>query len=528
MMSPEDLANSAKKINKLYDKLTYYDLYGSSMFVYFSVTFIVIMVVMYCKAMTNSQEIKDDWNNRRCDPSVIPFAGYINPPEGTSAADFTSDNFSYCVQNIISDGSEEALQPLNSITASITDLYMSLADAIDAIRGALAKLRQRFADIVEKIMGKVLNVITPIQVMFIAFSDIMQKTQATLATALYTILGIYYTLQASMGAAIEGIVKILIVMVGVIAALWIMPFTMPAAAISTAIFLTISIPVAIITAIVSKSLHISSSAVPGLCFDKNTELKMNDGARINISDVKIGDVLENNCIVTGVMQLSRSKETMYELNGVIVSGSHVVKFANNWIKVHEHPYAKFVDEYCEPILYCLNTITKTIAIKGMTFTDWDELYGKSLVTMLKTVKGDFNKIDGGISHGARIELDDGTFVPIERVGLNMVLKNGPIVIGIVKVASTNRRTNYCLGDSIAFTGSNVNVLKNNQSHDELIKKTKNNSSKEEMSSRTLSHTLFHLITDTGEFNVEGILVYDYNSLVDKYSGTFGRNFQIIE
>jgi len=365
-------------------------------------------------------------------------------------------------------------------------------------------------------------------VMFIAFSDIMQKTNAVLASALYTILGLYYTLQSAMGAAIEGIIKILIVMVGVIAALWIMPFTMPAAAFSTGMFLLIAIPVSILTAILSKSLHISSKTVPGLCFDKNTELKMNDGLRVKICDIKIGDVMENNCVVTGVMQLSRSTETVYDLNGVIVSGSHVVKFANNWIKVRDHPYAKIVDNYCEPILYCLNTITKTIIIKGMTFTDWDELYGKSLVAMLKVVKCDFNKIDGGFTKDSQIELNDGSTISIEQVAPQMVLKNGTIVMGIVKTSPRVPRFDYCLGDSFAFTGVNINVL--NDDNRIIIKKKSNlkNILKEETLSQTLSQTLYHLITDTGIFYAGGVIVYDYNSLIDKYSETSGSKFQIMK
>lgn len=523
MSQKNPLKYSAGKINKLYDKLTYYDLYGSSMFVFFIVTLIVIMTILYCKAMNNSQEIKDDWNNQRCDPSVIPFAGFINAPDGTSATEFTSENFSHCVENVMNDSSKELLQPLNSVTEMITDLYTTLQDAINAIRGALAKLRQRIADIVVQIMGKVLNVMTPIQVMFIAFSDIMQKTQAVMATALYTILGIYYSLQAGMGAAVEGIIKILIVMVGVIAALWVIPFTMPVAAISTAIFLTISIPTAIITSIVSKSLHIKSSGIPGLCFDEDTEIKKRDGTMTKIKDVCVGDVLENDSTVTGTMCLSRCTErcteSMYNLNGIIVSGSHVVKFCERWIKVCDHPYADLLLEYDDPYLYCMNTSEKTITIDGTTFTDWDEIYGESLRTLA------FEKIDGGLMGETLIELSDGTDAQLKNIVPATMLKSGDVVLGTVEVrlSSKNRVFNYCLGDSVVFVGANINVLKDNGG--KIIKK---NRFKNKFKTRVKEETVYHLITDTGVFNVMGIKVYDYNSLVDKYSKQMKGKFQIMK
>ena len=529
-MSGVDLTSSSKIINKMYDNLTYYDLYGSSMFVFFIVTLIVVMTVLYCKAMHDSQEIKDDWNNRRCDPSVIPFAGMINAPEGTTATDFTSENFSHCVQNIIKDSSVEALQPLTTVTDMIADLFITLQNAVNAIREALSKLRQRFADIVAQIMGKILNIMTPIQVMFITFSDIMQKTQAVMAAALYTILGIYYALQAGTGAAVEGIIKILLIMVGIIAALWIMPFTMPAAAISTAIFLTISIPTAIITAIVSKALKIQSSGVPGLCFDEGTMIKMCDGTYVKIRDVQLGDVLENNNTVTGTMRLltrrdngiNLNNETMYNLDGVVVSGSHVVKFAGNWIKVSEHPCAELVKEYSKPFLHCMNTSDKTIVIEGTTFTDWDELYGESLDQMLNMVKHVFEKIDGGFTEDTRIELKEGHRCLIKDVNPGDILKDGETVLGTVKVhlSSKNRLLNYCLGDSVIFTGTNINILEDNFY---TIKK-KNSYFKSSLK----EETMYHLITDTGEFSIMGVRVYDYNSLVDKYLKNGDSKYKIMK
>lgn len=522
-MSSKDLTNSSKIINKLYDGLTYYDLYGSSMFVFFAVTLIVIMTILYCKAMRDSQEIKDDWNNRRCDPSVIPFAGLINAPEGTTSTDFTSENFSYCVQNVVKDSSEEALQPLNAVTDMIADLFISLQNAVNSLRDALSKLRQRFADIVMQIMGKILNVVTPIQVMFIAFSDIMQKTQAILASALYTVLGIYYALQAGTGAAVEGIIKILIIMVGVIAALWIMPFTMPAAAISTGIFLTISIPVAIITAIVSKALKIKSSGVPGLCFDENTMIKMANGTQVKIREIQLGDVLENNNTVTGTMRLltSGNRENMYNLNDTVVSGSHVVKFAGNWIRVSEHPYAELISEYNNPFLYCINTSSKIIVINGTVFTDWDEVYGESLETMVNMVKSVFEKIDGGFSADTRIELCEGHRCLMKDVNPGDILKDGSVVLGIVKVrlSTKNRILKYYLGDSVIFTGTNINILKDNIYT--IVKKNLN-------SGLTKEEILYHLITDTGEFAVSDVRVYDYNSLLDKYLKNGESKYQIMK
>ena len=290
---------------------------------------------------------------------------------------------------------------------------------------------------------------------------------------------------------------------------------MPVAAISSAIFLTISIPTAIITSIVSKSLHIKSSGIPGLCFDEGTEIKKRDGSIAKIKDVCVGDVLENDVTVTGTMCLSRCTESVYNLNGIIVSGSHVVKFCERWIKVCDHPYADLLPEYDDQYLYCMNTSEKTITIDETTFTDWDEIYGESLRTLA------FEKIDGGLMGETLIELSDGTDAQLKNIVPATVLKSGDVVLGTVEVrlSSKNRVFNYCLGDSVVFVGANINVLKDNGG--KIIKKNR-------FETRVKEETVYHLITDTGVFNVMGIKVYDYNSLVDKYSKQMKGKFQIMK
>jgi hypothetical protein len=82
-----------------------------------------------------------------------------------------------------------------------------------------------------------------------------------------------------MGAIAQLIVTILIALAVMIAALWIVPFTWGAAAANTAIFLAISIPMALILTFMTKVLKVQSNLkIPKIkCFDKDTLLKMTIG-----------------------------------------------------------------------------------------------------------------------------------------------------------------------------------------------------------------------------------------------------------
>ena len=538
-----NLLNSSRVVNELYDGLTYFDLYGSSVFVFFLLSFIVFFVCSYCYVMINIQPIKDDWVNQRCNPKVIPFAGLINKPDdGTSVSDFTSENFNYCIQNILTDVTGYAVQPITGMTDALTSLYSDLADSVDSIRKMLSNLRTQIGNIAKQIMGKILNVLSPLQIMFLAFVDSMKKTQAILVSGLYTSLGTYYILQSLSGAIVEFIVKILIILGALIAGLWMLPVTWGAAAVSTSIYLAISIPTAIIVATLSEVLHVHSSAIPKLkCFDETTQLTMNDGSRKTIKDACVGDILENNNKITAKIQVCSNGSTMYNLNGVIVSDSHMVKHAEKWMRVSEHPLASIVPNYEKPYLYCLNTSTKEIIINNTIFTDWDELYEGTLQTILNlkindksnpSADDDTNKINntirtpenihahlcGGFSELSAIKLQNNTCVPISKILPGDVLNGGDIVYGIVEMdGSTFSDTNvYNLGDSFSACGK-INLAKHLKSTN-LLKIAQFNSILNISKKRntTASKKVFHLLTDSGVFNVGSFAVNDYNFSIDTF------------
>lgn len=540
-------SNATQKLNKIYDELTYFDHYGSSIIGFIAVTALTSLAISYYYMKRHSQDILDDWVNQRCNPNVIPFAGYINAPDGTSASKYTSDNLTYCVKEIIHDASEAALSPINALIEQVADFFTDIMNSVDGVRGMIARIRKSIADIFAKLMGKIMNFVTPLQMMLLTFKDIMGKAQGAMAATLYFILGVYNTIQAAMGAGIEATVKILVIMVGVIAALSVLPFTMPAAAVSTVIFLAISIPLAIITSIVSKALHIKSSAIPGLCFDKNTQIKMKTPSDTYkpIRDIVVGDVLDSGSVVTGVMQLmKREEDDIYNLKGVTVSGSHLVKndcvrlgdcvrlTSGGYIKVQDHFEAVRLENYTEPVLYCLNTSDKRICINDMVFTDWDELYDISLELMKHATGHRLERTDGGFVEHTKIEIkwfsecgrkgitsskdttsnkDEKTVkISIKDVALGDVLKNGEVVLGTVKVGKydTNMVVDYCLGGHNMFTGANIKLPKTNYDH--------GLSPRPPSTWVTETTPLYHLITDKGVFTVNDIVVRDYNSLMDVF------------
>ena len=373
-----------QNIMKMYEKLNYFDQYGGSVILFIIITIILILIISYCLIMVNAQPIIDDWPNQRCKPNIIPFAGFITHPEGISASDYTSQNFTYCTQNILSSVTGLAVEPLTFVTNTLNKMAEMIKNDIQSVRAMFDKVRTMFQQVTQEIMGRIINFTIPLQQIVISFKDLLSKIQGTMTAGLFTLLGSYYTLKSLMGAIAQFIITILIALAVMIAVFWIVPFTWGAAIANTVIFIAIAIPMAIILAFMIDVLHVKTSlGIPKVkCFDKDTEIIMNDGSIKKISEIKVGDILLENNEVTACIKVETKGSSVYYLDDITVSDSHIVKYLGKWIPVSKHPDAIKYLTYTEPYLYCLNTSKKIIKINGTIFTDWDEIYDNDICEIM--------------------------------------------------------------------------------------------------------------------------------------------------
>jgi len=442
----QGITNSLNKtidiINKVYDNLNYYDLYGNSILIFIILTIIVFLIVSYCYVMQYKETIADDWINQRCNPKVIPFAGFINKPEDKTIINYTGENFNYCVQNILVGIMGTMTQPFSYLISYLVVIFKSLGNSINIIRQVIHNIRENIRIFVENILHRILNMLIPFQQMIIALKDSLLKSQGALVAGLYTTLGSYYTLKSLMGAILELIIKVLVILVAIIIGLWATIFSWPAAASMSAIFLSISIPLAIIAIFMSQVLKIKSSKIPKLrCFDKNTLIKLKDGTNKIISEIKCGTILENNTIVNAIIKVDAKELKMYNLNNIIVSESHIVLYKDKYIYVEKHPDAILIENYNEPFLYCLNTNKKSIILNNIIFSDWDEIYNSSLNSIINYLTIKFNKkvfkedIDDlvfeGFNENDKVLTING-LKEIKNIEIGTLLNENNIVYGIVQ------------------------------------------------------------------------------------------------
>ena len=525
--------NGFENLKSMYDNQTYFDQYGSSVIMLIILIFVLFCVISYCLIMVNVQPIIDDWPNQRCKPQIMPIAGFITHPEGVTASEYTAQNFTYCSQNILTSITGEALQPLTYVTSTFTAIANGISNALDSIRGMFDKIRGFFESISKEIMGRIMNIMAPLQQIIISFKDLIGKIQGTMTGGLFTALGSYYTLKSMLGAIAQFIIIILIAMAIIIVILWILPFTWGAAAAGTAVFLGISIPMAIILQFFSDKLHINGlKSIPHLkCFDKNTYIEMNDGNSRKINDIQVGDILANNNMVTGKIMVETKGSIMYELDDIFVSDSHIVKYGDSWISVSKHPNAKKCTFYQEPYLYCLNTTNKNIVINGYIFSDWDEINDEDIINIQKNTNHMFNEkndihkcLDGGFVGHTEIKLNDGIVKQIKDIRVGDILENNTSVYGIVEIngRSLNGQYIFNLGNKIVEGGPNLTICDKNINVTSTLNLIENydnyldNQINSKKPTSKIENKLYHLLTNKKTFYVNNIRFYDYNASIDLF------------
>jgi len=510
----DNILSSVHQLGKIYNNVNYWDEYGTSF-----VFFIFLMLILFCThsyfyVITNIQPIKNNWVNERCSPKVIPFAGIINKPSDKTILEFTEENFTYCTQNILTKISSYALEPITFITHSLEGIISNIGVDIQNIRSMFNNVRTNIQSISEEIMGRMMNIMVPLQEVVVVLRDLFGKVQGVMTAGLYTMFGSYMTLQTLIGAIIQLLCTILIMIAATIAILMVIPFMEVLAAIDMGIFIAICVPTIMISIFASDILQIQSPPIPTLCFDKFTPLLLQDGSYKSIENIEVGDILEYDNIVTAKIKVHTNNSKMYYLNNIIVSGTHHVLNKNNeWLPVSKHTDAILLEEYKEPFLYCLNTSSKKINIQETIFCDWDELFGKSIYNLPIHSNFIHTFTDGGFKNNTKIRLKNGLKKNIADIKIGDILEKGEKVYGLVEVYGVDlMQYTYNLGNLRCFDGGyNLYFEKNNSFVSTLDLDTK-----VKIEKVIPDKKLYHLLTDTKVFYVEKIKFYDYNNCLEMF------------
>lgn len=548
-----NIQKSIDFINKAYDKLTYFDLYGASVFICALLIYLLVLYYQFMRINQNFEPVRRNWTSHRCNPIYMPFAGYIMRPKNISWVNFAGNNATYCVNQILQNIAGNFMKPIYFILYPILGMWKMIIGILQAIRKIFIKIRNAMANIVANIMNRVASFIIILQKMVMSLKDLFAKIRGIFVAGIYTALGGYYAVKSALGALLVLCIIFLVSLAAMIMIAWMMPWTWAVAAALTVLFVAIMIPLAytttwmaIIMDIKPKDKPPGKPGRPGGCFRGDTPIKLQDGSIIQIKNVRHGDVLEDGGIVTAFMIYSNSDNVVGKLDNIYVTREHYVMHDGTWKMAQSHPEFMICDnEENDKIneVYCLGVSTKKIHIGNHVFADWDDMikpgevynYNKQLLHLPMNVNIEGSELyngkhihsffEGGFNGNTMVSFKDSSSRKISEICIGDILDLGNIVIGLViidgrdisqykTIVYGSKKVKYEIqgaGNNIYKQNGSENVFNINKSTlDEFL-------DKDELNTHEKDNILYHLITTHSNFVINGgLTVGDYNSCLDYF------------
>jgi hypothetical protein len=243
-----------EKLNYLYGDKTFSGRYGIDIVKVCFVIFLFMVCITYFQIQNKLLEVKRDWPEYKCRPDVMPFAGWINAPEGVSPLEYTKQNFMECSAQSTKGVFERPMSMVYVIFNVVMNIFKNILEVIERFRLLFNRMRDALKSIFITVFYRIQNTIIPIQNMLIKMVDFFQKIKGILATFLLTMIGILWSFYSLIGSIYELVIIILVIMIIVIIVLWYIPFVGYILAIAAiAVFLTIAIPL-IMLGIISRQI----------------------------------------------------------------------------------------------------------------------------------------------------------------------------------------------------------------------------------------------------------------------------------
>jgi len=291
----------------------FYDVMASFLiFLIFGLIFVGLIIVSMVK------NIEQNWPKYKCNPLVIPMAGYL----GKDA----TKNFIECIGDIQGGFMGLFLIPIKFVMATLAGMGGSIMESIQGVRVMFDSLVGNVLGIFGNVLGIFLNIGITFQLLMGNVKDLIMK-----------IVGILYTL-----------------------GLFISAVTITAKSANAG-------PIGILIKFFG-------------CFPNNTKIKLHDGTYKEMSKLNLGDKLVSGGSVHAILRVKGDKSHPYykiyseDLKEYIyVTGDHLIKdkITNKFIPVEKYTKA-IKTELWDSEMSCLVTTNNLIPIGEYIFWDWED------------------------------------------------------------------------------------------------------------------------------------------------------------
>ena len=412
-------------IKKLYKEIRYLDTYGGSVVGAVAIILVVGWAVSYQYIQIHMTYLRQNWNNYKCHPGVMPFAGQIKLTPGMTPFQFTTSNFSYCLNEVLVDVVRRFMEPILNMNKVILKIFDNVLEAFKVVEKVFNRIKDIFESIINYIMSKTVSIYVPMQKLLINLKDSFRKTGSIMGLLTYLIMGMDFMFFSGSKTLIIQIAIALAVGAAAIALAFLLPPLWPIAIAAIVVWIASLVatvlvyewikkirnmtnvnfppkptkpePPPVFKAVAKVAKKVAKAVVKGVkkaasavvnffrpkprrCFYPDTLVTMEDGSTKKMCDIQIGDILKGGIEVEAVMTIMGDSDNLFYViyseeleDEIMVTGTHKIfsKKQDKYVFVSEHEDAK-KSIFWSPQLSCLITEDHTIPIGEYTFWDWED------------------------------------------------------------------------------------------------------------------------------------------------------------
>ena len=324
-----------------------------------TVGFISIFIYSYSKLQV--EDIRAKWQIRRCEPLVMLMAQMVPTDPSINPSDFASDNFSFCIQKLIDQSLSITISPMMGLFKKQVEATGPIKDSMNYLNSAAASLMQPFSDLFGFLWKKLGFVIYQAARIFMKINSSFKRVFGIALSSIFAGMSMYKGIQNAVNFVLNVCVIILTILVILVVFLF---------------FIMIPVLPLILTMIGILSATIYAGNVSGMgdsfCVSPGTMVATLDGWRA-VETLVPGVILDDG-IVEGILVADAKGALCVNIDGVVLSGNHLVLHNGAWISAASHPLAQATQT--PAVLYCLNTSKHTWRVRGnkdLLLRDWEEL-----------------------------------------------------------------------------------------------------------------------------------------------------------
>jgi hypothetical protein len=170
--------------NEIFSSLSLEDKYSNDLWITIVAIAITFIIVIYFFANNIIRSQKANWENNKCSPLHMPFAGVINSADGTNDAEFAKNNFDDCINNLNNSLNADVQKPIKNIFSVFGDMF---GVAASILSGFISFVTYLFDMLVKLFMAVLLKIQLVLKENTYVFENILSfiNTLSAIITSLF-------------------------------------------------------------------------------------------------------------------------------------------------------------------------------------------------------------------------------------------------------------------------------------------------------------------------------------------------------